>query len=144
MKIDKELLWIGSYLDTLQPDLDLTLLNEIKILPAPEKTRQTIVGLFTRTKTGDMIISISILAQAFKKNTLKIDGLVPYSRIDVLSHLAHELAHFILVVKNNEWEHTPEHKAIESMIMVNFMEQLSKEGFISEEDELKKHRKRRK
>ena len=60
----------------------------------------------------------------------------PFSRIDLLNHLAHELAHML------HWRHTPEHKILESKITTLFMKQLLRDGYVSEEDEL--NRKRRK
>jgi hypothetical protein len=54
-----------------------------------------------------------------------------YSKIDMLTHLAHELAHVI------DFVHTPEHKEIEAELTGMFMRMLGKEGYISEEDESK-------
>jgi hypothetical protein len=55
----------------------------------------------------------------------------PLSKIDILSNLAHELAHTI------SWTHTPQHKELESQISRAFMIMLKHDGYISEEEELK-------
>jgi hypothetical protein len=55
----------------------------------------------------------------------------PYSKIDILSLLAHELAHML------DMEHTPKHKKLESKILSMFMTRLASKGYISEEAELK-------
>lgn len=55
----------------------------------------------------------------------------PFSKIDLLELLAHELAHL------THWEHTPSHKALEARLKRLFMTQLEKTGYISEEQEMK-------
>ena len=57
----------------------------------------------------------------------------PFSKIDLLGLLAHELAHTV------EWKHTPKHKQIESKILSAFMRKLKREGYVSEEEELTSH-----
>lgn len=61
------------------------------------------------------------------------DGLtpMPFSRIDLLRSLAHEISHI------EEWKHTPRHSLIESRINMAFMRMLNGEGYVSEEEELK-------
>jgi hypothetical protein len=59
------------------------------------------------------------------------DRIKPYSTLDLLQYLAHELSHL------EHWEHTTGHKSLESKIMGMFMTKLSHAGYISEEDELK-------
>lgn len=59
------------------------------------------------------------------------DKIKPYSSIDLLQYLAHELAHL------KEWEHTPDHKMLECIIMQIFMVKLKEKGYESEEEELK-------
>lgn len=59
------------------------------------------------------------------------NNILPFSKIDMLDHLAHEIAHL------ESWEHTPKHKRLEAKIKIKFMHMLQAEGYISEEDELK-------
>lgn len=59
------------------------------------------------------------------------DSILPYSTIDLLQYLAHELAHL------EHWDHTPQHKQLECIIMGIFMTKLQEAGYISEEAEEK-------
>jgi hypothetical protein len=60
-----------------------------------------------------------------------------YSKIDLLGHLAHEMAHL------KYWTHTPEHKMLECKLTVIFMRHLLKSGYVSEEEEIIERRKNR-
>lgn len=55
----------------------------------------------------------------------------PYSKIEILNTLAHEMAHTV------DWKHTPKHKKLESRITNAFMNYLQKEGYVSEEEEMR-------
>lgn len=55
----------------------------------------------------------------------------PYSKIDLLATLAHEMAHMV------HWKHTTKHKKLEAKMLSSMMTLLNKEGYISEESELK-------
>jgi hypothetical protein len=54
----------------------------------------------------------------------------PYTRIEMLTYLAHELAHI------DHWEHTTAHKKLELKILNVFMTMLKQNGYISEEKEM--------
>jgi len=56
---------------------------------------------------------------------------MPYSTIDILEILAHELAHTV-----ESFEHTPDHKIMECRIKTIFMKVLKKQKYTCEEDEL--------
>ena len=51
----------------------------------------------------------------------------PYTLIELLCTLAHELAHI------KHWQHTPHHKMLENHLTTLFMQKLDKEGYICEE-----------
>lgn len=57
------------------------------------------------------------------------DKIKNYSTIDLLQYLAHELAHL------EHWDHTPQHKQLECILMGIFMTRLVNDGYISEEVE---------
>ena len=59
------------------------------------------------------------------------DKIVPYSTIDILRYLAHELSHL------EHWDHTCDHAGLESIILGIFMVKLKEAGYISEEYEEK-------
>lgn len=52
------------------------------------------------------------------------------SRIDILSNLAHELAHTL------DMDHSPEHKMLENDLLNLFMSYLKGTGYVNEETEL--------
>jgi len=54
----------------------------------------------------------------------------PYSKIDLLEFLAHELSHL------KYWDHTPDHARLQSELMLIFMIQLKNSGYKSYEDEM--------
>lgn len=56
---------------------------------------------------------------------------LPFSRIDLLQYLAHEMAHMTHMPA-----HTPAHKRLEAKLTIVFMRQLEREGYVSEEKEL--------
>lgn len=53
----------------------------------------------------------------------------PYSKIDTLCFLAHELSHMV------HWDHTPQHKSLEAELTHLFMIRLRASGYVSEEEE---------
>jgi hypothetical protein len=55
---------------------------------------------------------------------------MPYSKIDILGLLAHEMAHML------DMYHSPEHKILETQLLKMFMRKLKKEGYVNEEEEL--------
>lgn len=59
----------------------------------------------------------------------------PYSKLDILRSLAHEISHLVY------WHHTPDREKLENRIMNSFMTMLNNEGYVSEEKELHKRRK---
>lgn len=54
-----------------------------------------------------------------------------FSKLDLLEHLAHELAHLI------HWKHTTAHKKLEAELIIKFMTRLESIGYVSEEHEIK-------
>jgi hypothetical protein len=59
------------------------------------------------------------------------DKVVPYTTIDILQYLAHELSHL------EHWDHTPERMQLQCIILSIFMTKLKEAGYISEEAEEK-------
>lgn len=51
-----------------------------------------------------------------------------FTPLEFLVTLAHELAHI------DHWEHTPDHKALESLLMAKFTKRLKNIGYTSDED----------
>ena len=117
-RISPKLLWMRPYLETslkhLPPGTVIERLGAWS--PASTRGRDCEAAIFQTRKGAPYRIWIHT-------------GYV-HSKIDLLALLAHELAHTI------SWEHTPEHKALEAKLTRIFMQQLKKEGYHSEEQEL--------
>ena len=60
-----------------------------------------------------------------------------YSKMDMLTHLAHEISHI------QHWEHTTEHKLLEVKLLKMFVQRLRRNGYVSEEAENEQTKKRR-
>lgn len=140
MKFNNKLLWLASYVNQIQKTIDISRINEIKVLRTPTASRQTVAGYFKRNEEGILHIELATMYQIWDIKKVRIKGLFPYSKIDMLSHLAHEIAHYYMVIHKDMWDHTPEHKVMEAYITGLFMELLEKEGYISEEAELKEQK----
>lgn len=54
----------------------------------------------------------------------------PFSKMEMLSHLAHELSH------TRSWKHTPRQGRLEAKIWTAFLHKLESDGYVSEEKEL--------
>lgn len=61
----------------------------------------------------------------------QFDANRPHSKIDILSLLAHEIAHM------EDWKHTTKHKRLEAKILRAFMKLLESQGYVSEEEEFR-------
>ena len=134
MVISKELDWVESYIDSVK-----YLLPEIKKLKritskVPSKklnTNQSCHGIITKYYNGKdhrITLYTKYLLMELKKGEVHIT-IEKYSKIDTLCFLAHELAHL------RYWDHTPDHKELETTITASFMKMLRKDGYNNEEDE---------
>lgn len=91
-------------------------------LTVDNKSKRHVISIYTNYAT---VVSLKPFKRVIK----------PFSKVDILQTLAHELAHVL------HWDHTPEHKIVENTIAVMMMQKLQADGYISEEHELgiKKH-----
>lgn len=135
MHIDPEFLWLAPYIEQIRETLNIDRLSGIRLLLTPEKKKQTISAKFLIDVDNKYYIELTTTYQKFHKNKLNIESLASLSKIDILSFFAHELAHYFLVIAHDEWDHTPEHKVLESQITILFMDLLAKQGYISDEKE---------
>lgn len=124
------------YLEDARPILpELSLLSYLvsRTPKASHKEVQRISGICSQYTKKDGSISYKIILmtkyQSVQKyRPLKIK-LKEYSKLDMLSFLAHELAHM------RDMTHTPSRMVLECKIMLRFMKRLEAEGYISEEQE---------
>jgi hypothetical protein len=130
MIIIRELEWMRGYIDTVTHLLPkIRQLKKISSKKGNKEKWQHFHGLITYFDKKSFRITLYSTY-----HDMPSDKIVNYSTIDLLQYLAHELAHL------EHWDHTPQHKQLECIIMGIFMIRLYNEGYISEEVELKEGR----
>ena len=135
MKISPSLQWIAPYLLDVKHIIDLSKIVEIKAKKVGIKSKTIHVGLTLLYPNGEFKIILNTNYQRWhfkKQNGQCVSKLKEYSLIDLLTTLAHELAH----VLSYTFDHTPQHKIDECRINICFMKRLLEEDYISEEDEV--------
>lgn len=126
MQIVKELEWTRDYIQSVQHLLpNLKKLRKISSKKGNKERWQHCHGLITYYDQKHYRITLYLTYHDQYTDKIK-----PYSTIDLLQYLAHELSHL------QWWDHTPEHKMLECIVMQIFMVKLKESGYISEEDEL--------
>lgn len=137
MIISKELEWMRDYIESVNHLLpNLKYLKRLSSRKAHKDKIQRAHGVCTKYLTTKMFtISLYVTYTeevSYKPLKIKIKH---YNTIDLLRYLAHELAHI-----QHYDEHTPDHCYLESSILIIFMTKLKADGYISEEDEMKRLR----
>lgn len=125
IKIHKRLLWLKPYLILAEPYLhNMYKLTRLSSRIPRHNQIQRCHAQISRMSNGEFRITMYVqyYDAAFK--------LMNYSKIDMLTHLAHELAHL------DHWNHTPHHKKLEAKLTSSFMHELLLTGYSSEEEEL--------
>ena len=131
MVISKELEWIREYVGLVAHMLPhIRQLKRVSSRKASKKLVQRCHGIINRyaDKRHFKITLYLTSSNVVKYRPLKIE-VTSYNTIEILYHLAHELSHL------EHWEHTPDRKHLEAVLMTIFMQQLKSTGYISEEDE---------
>lgn len=136
MKIAKDLHWLDEYIKLARPKVKG--INKLKRVSSktPKRTlteNQTCHGIITKyynEKDHRITLYTKFLDMTLNKGQVEL-SIKHYSVIDILCAFAHELAHL------DHWDHTPEHKILESELTIIFMEKLKQDGYISEEMEEK-------
>lgn len=125
MIIVKKLEWMRDYVDSVSHLLPkIKQLKKISSKSGNKERYQHCHGLITYFDKKSFRITLYTTY-----HDLPSDKIKEYSTIDLLHYLAHELAHL------SHWDHTPDHKLLECEILVIFMVKLSKDGYVSEEEE---------
>ncbi len=125
MIIVKELEWVRDYIESVSHFLPR--INQLKKISSRKGSKQYwqhFHGIITYFDKKSFRITLYISYH----DTLS-DKIKNYSTIDLLQYLAHELSHL------EHWDHTPQHKHLESILMGIFMIKLASEEYISEEEE---------
>lgn len=127
MIIVKELEWMREYTESVAHLLPkLKQLKKISSKRGNKEHWQHCHGLITYFDKKSFRITLYTTYHSMIEDKIK-----PYSTLDLLQYLAHELAHL------EHWEHTTGHKQLECILMSIFMTRLQQAGYISEEAEMK-------
>jgi len=135
MKISKDLSWIREYIEEIHfivPELRKLKRISSRVPNKKLNTNQHCHGIITKYYNGvDHRITIytKYLNMSLVSGKVELE-IKPYSKIDTLCYIAHEIAHLRF------WEHTPDHKSLEATIILIFMNRLKISGYKCEEDEL--------
>lgn len=124
-RISPKLRWLEPYLQIAQP-----LMPEGKIITKlghwSVNNKRVGLGCHASIYTEDWIsYRIWMKSQRHPRDSKVLNN----SKIDMLSNLAHELAHTL------DMFHSPEHKTLENNILNLFMEHLKSTGYVDEETE---------
>lgn len=139
MKISKNILWIKPYLDNIKHMIDMVNITHIRSEKCSTKRREGYFALCQSytDSTYRIILKLQYQRWHYKKEKNKCySELKLWSKIDILTNLAHELAHVIA-----GFQHTPQHKLYECKFLEVFMKKLLEEGYVSEEIEIKTSKK---
>jgi hypothetical protein len=127
MNIVKEYEWMSDYIDSVSHLLPkIKKLKKISLKKGNRERWQHCHGLITYHNKQDYRITLYRTYHDMISDKIK-----PYTTIDLLQYLAHELAHL------EHWDHTPDHKHLECILMSAFMTRLKQDFYVSEEDEMK-------
>lgn len=127
MIIVKKLEWMREYINAVSHLLpNLKKLKKISSKTGNKERWQHSHGLITYYDQKSYRITLYITYHDMISDKIK-----EYSTIDLLQYLAHELSHL------EHWDHTPNHKNLECIMLSIFMTMLSQDGYVSEEEELK-------
>lgn len=127
MKIVQGLQWTQDYIESVSYLLpNLKYLRKVSSKQGNKERWRHCHGIITYHDKKHYRITIYL-----SYHDLYSDKIKPYSTIDTLICLAHELAHL------QHWTHSPEHKLLECQILTIFMIKLKESGYISEEEEFR-------
>ena len=135
VKISKKVEWMRPFIEEAartHPKIARKL-KKVYVIPATVDRKHQAYAQLSYDEDNYCYIGIYLKYQTmvFKKDDTITIGLRPFSKMDLIESLAHELAHVY------HFFHTPKHKKLECRFKMRFCTMLEKEGYISEEEELK-------
>ena len=131
IKVSKEIRWIIPYINLVEGILpQIKKLDSVRTMRTSYVKRDRCYGETNFFVDGTFTIKVRTKFQKIDFYPLSVT-ILPFSKLDILFTLAHELAHL------KHYEHTPEHKLLECQILSVFMYKLKSMGYKSEEEELK-------
>jgi hypothetical protein len=140
MYISKKIEWIRPYVEEAKKIVpSLKKVTSIKTIRPTKNKLQRTMGLCSTNDGKKYVITLWTHHQHIKTVDPFTCEFTPYSKMDLLVTLAHEIAHL------DDFDHSPLHKKIESKLTLLFVKMLEKEGYVSaehEEKELKASKKK--
>jgi len=146
MRVDKSLEWLIPYYESVKYMLPRHYLHEIKVIKPRKDRIARIFGNITHDvyeyskgkkvfqKTKGYGYYINLYTHYY--STIRVGSVErkykAYNKMDLVRVFAHELAHI-----KYYGDHTIDHAILENRIHTEFLIQLEKNGYISEEHELK-------
>ena len=136
IEISPELEWVRPYVKMVSSYIPKNKkITKIHLCRLQKYKRNDFWGLCTTPDNRNYAISIykdywSIKSWSKKPSERKRVA-KRFSKLDILQTLIHEIAHV------THWDHTPARMALECKMMARVCKQLEKEGYVSEEDEMK-------
>lgn len=150
MKISHKVEWLIPYFKLAKGRVkNLKKVKEItSALPPLTRTHSEAACLRQDNEDGTYTIHIYLADQDIKFKNKKINsvGFIHYSQIDILTCLAHELAHLDYVhISEKAWTHHHiDRQILQTDLEKIFWKLLKKQGYVSEEYELAEFRKKAK
>jgi len=141
LSYSSDLEWMRPYISKVKHIVPVHKLDRINSYKPREKNIINEHASYNVERLDGRISRIYISLNLYSWKLVKIKPFkrifIPFSKIDLLMGLAHELAHHTVGFK-----HTPKHKKLENRLCGIFMTMLENEGYISEEHELKHNKPR--
>lgn len=137
MKINPKIEWMREFIESVDHIVETKRLKKLYVITATTEKKHKIDGIlhtYMRGKNkGDAEMGLYLKYQdiVFGNDGVSVT-LRPYSKLDLCRTLAHELSHLRID------PHTTNRERLEMRIHSIFLDMLDKEGYISEEEELKK------
>lgn len=129
MNISKELEWLRPYIEASCKLVPVLNLKKVIALHPNEKRINRCQAQITKEGSTYYVCLYVAIYKLDKLPSTRV--LAYYTKIDLLCNLAHELAHL------THWLHTCDHKILEARLIILYMRMLSREGYVSEEEEQK-------
>lgn len=125
MIISKDLEWTKEYIDSVHSLIpNLIFLKRITSIHGRKDVQLGCHAQLWKYKNNHYRMSLYL--------NYYVDGKkIYFSTMELLCNLAHELAHL------SHFNHTPDHKILESTLTIMFMTKLKSDGYESEEKEMK-------
>ena len=129
MLIHNDLFWLEPYLEIAKDYVGVRKIKKIyPVYTDPNfKKKNRYHAMITKHDKDVYHLGIYVDYLYIKYLPKQKYSIKKYTTIDTLEALAHELSHL------KYWDHTPGRKRLECLLLIDFMDYLESDGYISEE-----------